>query len=242
MTAPPTGDALIGAEDSRRMFDRIARRYDRANRLLSLGLDGRWRRSAVSALAPRPHGRYLDVGCGTGDIALEILRQCPDADVVGIDPSEQMLALAAEKARRARRAEKVSFQIGDATTMALPADSFAGVACAFCYRNLTDRAAALAQMRRATSTGGRVVLLELTVPSRPLLRLGHRAYNRWLVPLAGRVLTGSGGAYHYLADSIRDLPPPPEICEQMTAAGFDEVVHRPLSGGVVGLFVGHRLS
>ena len=133
----------MSADDNRRMFDRIARRYDLMNRLLSGGLDRRWRRKAVETLAPRPGGRYLDVGCGTGDLAVEILRQCAGASVVGIDPAEGMLAIAEAKIAQAGLASGASFQTGDAEALDFDDGSMAGVISAFCLRNIAHRTRAL---------------------------------------------------------------------------------------------------
>jgi len=239
MTDPAARDSLMSAEDNRRMFDRIARRYDRMNAILSLGLDRRWRRRAVSALDPRPGRRYLDVGCGTGDIAMEILRRSPGSEVIGIDPSHRMLDLAAERARRAGLSDGLALRVGDATELAFPDASFAGVVTAFCIRNITRRARALAQMRRVLAPGGRLVILELTVPDGRVLRLGHRLYTGWLVPLAGRLLARDAEAYRYLVDSVRDFSPPRELLAAMGEAGFAHPRHERLLGGTVTIFLGH---
>ena len=221
------------------MFDRIARRYDVMNTLISLGLDGRWRRQAAARLAPRQGGRYLDVGCGTGDMALEVLRQAPGAEVIGLDPAQQMLALARAKVRAAALAGSISFQVGDGTALAFSDGTFAGVISAFCIRNVTHRERALSEMHRVLAPNGHVVLLELTAPTGSLLRLGHRLYNRWLVPLAGRLAT-DGKAYQYLVDSIEDFPEAQEVESMLTEAGFVRSSHTPLCAGAVTVFVGER--
>ncbi len=181
-------DSLMSADDNRRMFDRIARRYDLMNRLLSCGLDRRWRRKAVETLAPRPGGRYLDVGCGTGDLAVEILRQCPGASVVGIDPAEGMLAIAEAKIARAGLTGGAGFQTGDAEALDFADGEFAGVISAFCLRNIAHRTRALMEMRRVIAPGGQAVILELTVPTSRIVRAGHWLHTRCLVPLAGRLV------------------------------------------------------
>ena len=226
-------DTLTTADENRRMFDGIAGRYDLLNRVLSLGQDRRWRRRAVGELAPQAGERYLDVGCGTGDVALEVLRQCPDARVTGLDPSRGMLALAQRKAGGA-----VGYVVGDALALPFADGVFAGVAMAFCFRNVVDRLGAAQEMRRVTAPGGRVVVLELTVPEKRLARFGHRFYNRWLVPLVGRLLAGRRGAYQYLADSIEAFPKAADIAELLAEAGLQRVRHVPMTAGAVTLFVG----
>ncbi|NQT88134.1 ubiquinone/menaquinone biosynthesis methyltransferase [bacterium] len=214
------------------MFDGIAGRYDRLNRLLSLGQDRRWRRRAVAELALRTGGRCLDIGCGTGDVALEALRQCPEARVTGIDPSRRMLALA-----EAKSGGRVRYVVGDALSLPFADGSFAGVVMAFCFRNVADRLLAAREMRRVLAPGGRAVILELTTPEGRLARLGHRVYNRCLVPLAGRLLAGRGGAYQYLADSIEAFPRAGVVAALLHDAGFERVRHTPMTAGAVTLFI-----
>jgi demethylmenaquinone methyltransferase/2-methoxy-6-polyprenyl-1,4-benzoquinol methylase len=238
MTAPAGRDSLLSAEDNRRMFDRIARRYDLMNRLLSLGLDRRWRRRAVSLLQPRGGRRYLDVGCGTGDMAVEIVRRCPGAKVVGIDPAGRMLEMAAERVRRAGLTDCIRLQAGDAAELAFEDDSFAGVVSAFCIRNVTRRALAVREMRRVLAPGGRAVILELTVPPNRILRLGHRLYTGCVVPLAGRLVARNADAYRYLVDSVRHFRRPDELLATMAEAGFFDPHCIGLLGGTVTVFIG----
>ncbi|MDP6545443.1 MAG: ubiquinone/menaquinone biosynthesis methyltransferase [Phycisphaerae bacterium] len=232
-------DALISSDDNRRMFDRISRRYDLLNSVISLGMDRRWRRRAVSALAPEDGQTFLDVGCGTGDVAIEIVRQASHARVVGIDPAEAMLALADEKALAAGMDDRLTFRAADVTSPSdeFPEAPFDGVACAFCIRNITNRAAALERMIGVMKPGGRVVILELTRPSNALVRMGHKLYNRTFVPLAGKLLSRAG-AYKYLVRSIENFPKPQAICDAMDSAGFQNVRTTKLSAGVVTLFTG----
>ncbi len=238
MTGPGVRDSLMSAEDNRRMFDRIARRYDLMNRLLSLGLDRRWRRKAVSLLRPRGGRRYLDIGCGTGDMAIEVLRQCPEATVVGIDPAGRMLDIAAERVRKAALTGSIRLQAGDATELAFEDGSFSGIVTAFCMRNVTRRARAIRQMRRVLAPGGRAVILELTIPHNRILRLGHRLHTAWLVPLAGRLIARNPDAYRYLVDSVRHFRRPEELLATMAEAGFSDPCHVALLGGTVTIFVG----
>jgi len=231
--------ALMSGDENRRMFDRIAGRYDLLNSLLSFGLDRYWRRRAVTLLAPRPGEIFLDVGCGTGEIALQIVRRERRARVLGIDPAGAMLLLAKNKARTARMADRVTFRTSDVTSPdeKFPEAPFDGVTCSFCIRNIPDRAAALARMASALRPGGRTVILELTRPPVALVRLGHRLYNRSIVPLVGRFLSRAK-AYEYLVKSIDCFPEPRVICDSMTDAGFHNIRLKRLSGGVVTLFAG----
>lgn len=234
MTAPRR-DTLISAEDNRRMFDLIAPRYDLLNGVMSLGLHRYWRNQAIRHLLSGGGQEFLDIGCGTGDVALAILRQAPAARVTGLDPSSGMLALANAKASRAGLADRAVFKEGDATALPFPDSSFDGIACAFCLRNIADRRKALAEMRRVLRPGGTLAILELTAPRNILLRGIHLLYTRRAIPLLGRILSQKT-AYQYLADSIDHFPPAPAIGRELAEAGFPDARFRSLTGGFVTLF------
>lgn len=231
----PERDTLISAGENRRMFDRIAPRYDLLNSLMSLGLHRYWRGKAVRHLLSGGGRDFLDIGCGTGDVALAILRQSPAARVTGIDPSAGMLVLATAKARQAGLADRMVLQDGDATTLPFPDASFDGIVCAFCLRNIADRRAALVEMRRVLRPGGTLAILELTAPRNVLLKGIHNLYTRRIIPLMGWILSQKN-AYQYLADSIDHFPPAPVIVEELVKAGFTGSPYQSLSGGFVTLF------
>jgi len=226
------------ARDNRRMFNSIARRYDLMNALLSLGLDRLWRRKAVEILDPREGGRYLDVGCGTGGMVIEILRRAPGATVVGIDPAEGMLEIAARRIQETTFADSVALQVGDGMELAFDDAPFTGIVSAFCIRNMVDRARAFGKMRRALASAGKAVIMELAVPDDPIVHLGHRLYTRCFVPLAGRLIARNEDAYRYLVDSINEFPQPAVVLAEMDKAGFSRTHHIPLHGGMVRVYVG----
>ena len=230
-------DTLISAQDNRRMFDRIAPRYDLLNAVMSFGLHRYWRRQAIRSLLAEPGNQFLDIGCGTGDMLLAIARQAPGAEITGLDPSPDMLALADGKIHTSRLERRIHCQEGDATAMAFGDAMFDGIICAFCLRNIENRAAALREMRRILRPGGTLVILELTVPQNPIFRAVHRIYTHRIIPLLGRWLS-QGDAYGYLANSIDHFPPVPVIANELTRAGFYEVEARSLTGGFVTLFTG----
>ena len=233
--APTTND---NAEPlgSGAMFDAIAARYDRLNRILSLGLDQRWRRETVEALALDPGARVLDLATGTGDLALAVASRNPDAHVVGSDPSEKMLAVGDRKIAETGLGQRVQLEIGDAQAIAHPDDSFDACCMAFGIRNVPDRQKALREMVRVVRSGGRVAILELAEPERGLLAYGARVYIRVVVPWIGAWLSG-GREYRYLQRSIRAFPPPERFAAIMRSAGLEVLDVRPLTFGVVTLYV-----
>jgi demethylmenaquinone methyltransferase/2-methoxy-6-polyprenyl-1,4-benzoquinol methylase len=209
------------------MFDRIAPVYDPMNRLMTAGLDRRWRREAAAAVV-RPGDRVLDVCCGTGDLALAAAEA--GGEVTGLDFSEAMLV-------RARRKEPaLEWVSGDALALPFADGSFEAVTIGFGLRNLADAERGLAEMRRVLSSGGRVAILEITRP-RGILRPFYRFWFDGVIPLAGKVLPG-GSAYSYLPASVRRFPDPEGLAKLMDDAGFGDIRWRLFAGGIVALHTG----
>jgi demethylmenaquinone methyltransferase / 2-methoxy-6-polyprenyl-1,4-benzoquinol methylase len=209
------------------MFDRIAPVYDAMNRLMTAGLDRRWRRETAVAVV-RPGDRVLDVCCGTGDLALAASRL--GGRVTGLDFSEAML----ERARR--KAPDLAWVRGDALALPFEDGSFDAVTIGFGLRNLEDERRGLAELRRVLVPGGRLGVLEITRPE-GLLRPFYRVWFDGLVPLAGKVLPG-GAAYAYLPASVRRFPSPELLAELILTAGFEDVRIRLFAGGIVALHTG----
>src|ERR671914_631507 len=211
----------------RAMFDRIAPVYDAMNRVMSGGLDQRWRRIAAEA-AVRPGDRVLDACCGTGDLALAAL--AAGGRVAGLDFSERMIERAALKSR------SIEWKRGDALDLPFADGSFDAVTVGFGVRNLDDLGRGLGEFRRVLRAGGRLAVLEITQP-RGVLAPFFRLWFDGLVPLAGRLLPG-GSAYTYLPASVRRFPGPAELAELMRRSRFEPVAYRLFAGGIVALPVG----
>jgi len=206
------------------MFDRISPVYDAMNRVMTAGLDRRWRRLTAEAVVA-PGDEVLDACCGTGDLALAAERA--GGRVTGLDFSERML----ERARR--KSASVRWVRGDALALPFADGSFDAVTVGFGIRNVDDLEAGLRELARILRPGGRLGCLEITRP-RGLLRPFFRLWFDGLVPLAGKVLPG-GAAYTYLPASVRRFPGPEDLAELMRGAGFEDVRWRLLGGGIVAL-------
>ena len=235
-TKPQVIDTLISAEQNRHMFNQIATRYDLMNSIISLGMHRYWRTKAVSVLKPVENSLYLDVGCGTGDVAIEMVIQSPKCSVIGIDPATEMLETGRSKVQQ-QGYHNISFQQGDCMALPFEDSVFKGVVTAFCIRNVTNRLKAMTEIRRVLKPSGRIVIVELTVPENRLVRSGHRLYSRCVVPFLGRLLTGQK-AYRYLVDSVEDFPKEQKIIDMLNDAGFTNIQCHPLSQGIVTIFTG----
>jgi demethylmenaquinone methyltransferase/2-methoxy-6-polyprenyl-1,4-benzoquinol methylase len=212
----------------RSMFDRVARRYDVVNRVMTFGLDVGWRRRTAEALRLPAGARVVDVACGTGDLcaALEHAGLLP----IGVDFSAGMLAHAGTDAPLVQ-ADALRLPFADA--------SIDGITCGFALRNVTDLRALFAEIARALRTGGRVALLETAEPEGRVMRTGHRVYFRRVVPVLGGALSDRA-AYAYLPRSMAYLPSPGELSEMLASSGFTDVRRTALAGGVAQLLTGTR--
>lgn len=218
----------LPADGVRSMFDRIAPVYDVMNRVMTAGLDQRWRRLTVR-LVVSPGDRVLDACCGTGDLAVAA-RKGGAREVVGLDFSARML----ERARRKDAA--VEWVQGDLLELPFEDASFDAATVGFGVRNVADLERALAELRRVLRPGAGLGVLEITRPRGPL-RLFYRLWFEVLIPLAGKILPG-GKAYTYLPASVRRFPGPDELAALMAAQGFADVTYRRLGGGIVALHTG----
>jgi demethylmenaquinone methyltransferase/2-methoxy-6-polyprenyl-1,4-benzoquinol methylase len=240
--APPSADPRGPARPRplHRFFAAVHRRYDLINRLITLGLDERWRRLAARECLRAAPARVLDLCCGTGDLALRLARMAPrGVEVVAADYSAPMLRLARRKAAEAKLGGRVSFVVADAASLPFAEGHFDAVGIAFafrnlCYRNpLRDRH--LAEMRRVLAPGGVCVIVESSQPARFLVRAAYHCYLRSVVGPLGGLISGHGGAYRYLAESAANFDGPGDVSRLLMESGFREVRYRSLALGVAAL-------
>lgn len=224
--------------DVHQMFNRISRRYDLLNRILSLGMDLYWRRAAIRELDPQQHLRVLDLACGTGDIAFAAANAESQRAVVGVDRAEEMLLLAEQKLKAQDLGRRVSLVLGDGMEIPAADSSIDATTIAFGIRNMPETSVCLLEMRRILKPGGKIIILEFSLPSSRLFRALHLFYLRRIVPVIGRVVSGDSFAYSYLNQTIESYPFGEQFCLLLKSAGFNRIAYRPLSLGIVTIYTG----
>ncbi|MGI9116047.1 MAG: bifunctional demethylmenaquinone methyltransferase/2-methoxy-6-polyprenyl-1,4-benzoquinol methylase UbiE [Gaiellales bacterium] len=232
-------EGTLPPERVQAMFDRIARPYDAMNRIMTAGLDVRWRKLAADATEVGAGASVLDCCCGTADLSLELGRRVgPSGEVVGIDFSEGMLERGRRKVAR-KGLDQVTLLHGDALDLPFEDDRFAAATVAFGIRNVADLDRGLRELVRVVRPGGKVVCLEITTPESGAAARFHRLWFDRLVPGVGKAVDRRGdSAYTYLPASVKRFPGPTSLAHTMYEAGLDDVRFRPLGGGIVALHVG----
>jgi demethylmenaquinone methyltransferase/2-methoxy-6-polyprenyl-1,4-benzoquinol methylase len=222
----------------REMFAAIAPRYDRANRLLTAGVDEAWRRRAVAELAAPHGGRVVDLCCGTGDLVFHLLKTDPALEVVGVDFTPAMLEGARSRAKRADPKARARFVEGDVTRLPFADAGFDGATMGFSMRNVVDVVGTLREARRVLRPGARFVNLDVTKPANPLVRRVFGLYFYGIVPLVGGIVGGSKTAYRYLPNSLTNFPDADGLADRFRSAGFRDVRTIRLGFGAIALHVG----
>lgn len=218
------------------MFDAIARRYDLLNRVLSAGIDQRWRRRAVSLLEAEHPERILDIATGTADLAIQAMSLKPQR-VVGVDISEEMLAVGREKIARLGLSDVIELHAGDAENLQFEPDSFDAILVAFGVRNFGDLGKGLAEMKRVLRPGGVAVVLEFSQPTAFPVKQVYGWYSKHILPRIGGAISGDAGAYRYLPDSVAAFPDGDRFLAKMRDAGFSEERAERLTFGIASLYV-----
>ncbi len=230
------------AEYVLKQFDRIAAGYDLTNDAISLGMHRSWKARAVSILCAGGGNNYLDVCCGTGDLALRIIEHMgtrPGAQVTGLDFSPNMLEVAARRLAQSKQQDgELNWIRGDAQQLPFSDDTFDGVINSFGLRNLTDLQKGINEMARVVKPGGKVLNLDLGHSEIPLFSTVFRAFFRHVVPIIGSLLQQDRKAYTYLPESLTTYPKPAEISKMFEKAGLTDVKHVPLAMGSVALHIG----
>ena len=225
-------------EGIRKLFDNIAPDYDKLNHILSLNIDKGWRKKAVKELlnAQEPLN-VLDVACGTGDFTIEIAQKAPaGSKITGIDLSEGMMKIGREKIKAA--GVDATMVQGDCESLPYDDFSFHRISVGFGVRNFENLEVGLKEMHRVLTPAGKLVILELSVPSNPIIRWCYKLYFLKILPTIGGWISGDRGAYEYLPASVLRFPAPDKFVGMLYQAGFSKVEHRSLTLGICRMYIG----
>ena len=227
-------------EEVREMFDNIAPKYDLLNHTLSMSIDRVWRRRVVGEVRRAKPGRILDVATGTGDLAIAMARRIRDVQVLGVDLSEQMLAVARRKIEARGLDGRIVLDRGDAERLAVADASVDVATVAFGVRNFGDLGAGLRELARTINPGGKVVILEFSRPRNRVFRALYEFYSYKILPRIGGLVSRDKRAYEYLPASVGEFPAPEEFMGMMARAGFRNCRARSQSFGIAQIYIGER--
>ncbi len=226
---------------TRDMFTSIAPRYDFLNRLLSIGQDRYWRKRAIDFLNLINNDLILDVATGTGDMILEVAKRNPSIRIFGLDFNQRMLELGRAKINKSGYNNYVSLQIGSGECLPFFDDSFDGVVCAFGIRNFADVQLGLSEFYRVLKPGGRIVVLEFSVPHNQILGTVYDWYFNLVLPKIGNLISGHSNAYTYLPGSVANFPNQKEFNKLIKSSGFINVSLLELTFGIVSIHRGYKV-
>lgn len=226
-------------ERVRRMFDDISGKYDFLNHFFSFGIDHLWRNKLVRLLAPSKPQSILDVACGTGDLALSLVRLHPQR-IMGIDISEKMLEIGREKILRKGKEPVILLQQGDAEHIPFPENTFDAVTVAFGVRNFDDLSLGLSEMRRVLKPGGSMYILEFSHPTAFPMKQLYRFYSHAIIPLVGGLISGSSTAYTYLPQSVDAFPSGQDFLSVLDKSGLIRTRQFSLTGGIASVYSGEK--
>jgi demethylmenaquinone methyltransferase/2-methoxy-6-polyprenyl-1,4-benzoquinol methylase len=221
------------------MFNDIAERYDLLNHLLSLGIDYYWRYRAIGLMRIKKEHLVLDLASGTGDLAIATVKKS-GAKVVGLDIAHKMLTAGFEKIRRKGLEDKISFVCGDGEKMPFREKSFDRAMIAFGIRNMGDMPAALGELFRVLKENGKLMILEFSLPSFPLLRKLYLLYFKLMLPIIGKIISGHAEAYSYLPESVENFPSQREFSQLMAQTGFSDVYYKNFTFGICTAYIGNK--
>jgi len=224
------------------MFDRIAGRYDLLNHLLSFGQDIRWRKKVSSILPEKPNQTILDLATGTGDQLFYLLQSSDRiAYATGTDLATEMLARGREKVRQRQLEDVISLQEGDAENIRYEDQSFDALTMAFGIRNVMDVNKSLAEMYRVLKPGGRVIILEFSLPKNIIIKKLYLLYFRYILPFIGGLISGDSYAYRYLNQTVETFPYGKTFCNLLSSQGFEKVEMIPLTFGVATIYYADKI-
>lgn len=222
------------------MFDNISPKYDLLNRLLSGGIDVWWRKKAISMLRSAQPKIILDIATGTGDLAVEAVKQLKPEKVIGVDISEGMLAIGREKMKKIGMENVIELRSGDSEKLLFDNNTFDAVIVSFGVRNFENLEKGLTDMHRVTKPGGTCLIVEFSKPKTPIIKQLYWLYNSTILPLIGKIISKDKAAYSYLPESVKAFPEGNDFLQVFEKAGFSETKSVPLTFGICTVYIGKK--
>jgi demethylmenaquinone methyltransferase/2-methoxy-6-polyprenyl-1,4-benzoquinol methylase len=222
------------------MFDGISGGYDRLNRLITFGIDRRWRKKLMRLVQEIQPGRILDIATGTGDLLLLAARMTSSGEITGADISEGMLEIAKKKINASPWKKRIKLQVADAESLPYSDGYFDAITVAFGVRNFEDLDKGLTELLRVLRPGGRLVVLETSVPGNPIIRRLYHLHSEVLLPLMGKLFSRDAKAYKYLSESAKKFPYGEDFNNKLRENGFIQVKHHPLTMGAASIYVAEK--
>lgn len=222
------------------MFDNISRKYDFLNHFLSFGIDKIWRKKAISNLKALKPQHILDVATGTGDFAFEAIRILKPKQIIGVDISQGMLAIAEQKIRERKLSDQFKVQLGDSERLDFPANNFDAVTVAFGVRNFEDLTKGLTDIHRVIRPGGQAIILEFSSPKSFPIKQLYSFYSKNILPQIGKLFSKDNRAYTYLPESIAQFPDGSNFTNLLLKAGFKQAVQKPQTFGICTIYIGTK--
>ncbi len=233
----PYNEEQTKKEQVEQMFDNIAPTYDKLNHIMSLNIDRVWRRRVMRIVRRAKAHKIMDVATGTGDLAIAMAKRVDRIQILGVDLSEEMLAVAREKIRKQGLEERIMLEKGDAENLVMVADeSVDAVTVAFGVRNFENMEQGLRELYRTIKHGGKLVVLEFSMPKNRLVRWIYRQYAHRLLPYVGGMISKDRRAYTYLPDSVEEFPAPEKFAQILKDVGFSKVRLRSQSFGIAYIY------
>ncbi|MEY2905486.1 MAG: hypothetical protein RJA52_1502 [Bacteroidota bacterium] len=239
MNVKPYKDSESGKKKQvSQMFDNIAGNYDFLNRFLSLGIDIIWRKRAIQFIPMKTDLKILDIATGTADLALQINKNFPNSSITGVDISENMLEVGRKKIAGKNLSNDIQLQYGDSENLPFSDQSFDIVSVAFGVRNFENLELGLSEMKRVLKNGGRVIVLEFSLPSIFPFKQIFNFYFKYILPLIGRLTSKDKQAYKYLYESVQAFPSGSDFLKIMEKCGFREIKQKELTFGICSIYSG----
>lgn len=227
-------------EQVEQMFDTISGNYDGLNRVISLGIDLKWRKRVVRFIKEKQPQSILDIATGTGDLAIQFAEKISAEKIVGLDLSEGMLSMAHKKVANTDLAKKVTFIKGDSENLPFEDGSFDAITVSFGIRNFETLEKGLSEIFRVLAPGGRFVILETSIPTRFPFKQGYHFYSRGILPIIGKLFSKDKVAYAYLSESASVFPFGEELNNILRKIGFIEVQNKPQTFGVATIYIASK--